>query len=212
MRGASKQNVQQRQRKIGAACESAPRKNEQAVLVQLELSQLRSSKLPSFAREDMPQPTTTAADSSIPFAGFTTADDVSAVSVDTLFLVSSVSTERDRRALLSTPCRRKTSSDMWRRLVNTLRELDLLPEATMQPSSFFVMLLSCHSLLPLGSTILLCCYQPPTRRCSQSSWPSRGSHLTTLEWSLPPLSRRFCSLPMMFSTRFFAWCSVLSNF
>ena len=31
--------------------------------------------------------------------------------------------ERDRRALLSTPCRRKTSSDMWRRLVNLLREL-----------------------------------------------------------------------------------------
>ena len=40
----------------------------------------------------MPQPTTTAADSSIPFAGFTTADDVSVLSVDTLYLESSVST------------------------------------------------------------------------------------------------------------------------
>ena len=38
--------------KNGAACESALRKNGQTVLAQLEPSQLRSSKLPSFARED----------------------------------------------------------------------------------------------------------------------------------------------------------------
>ena len=36
--------------------------------------------------------------------------------------------------------------------------------------------------------------------------------LLALGWSLPPLSRRFCSVPMMCSSRFFAWCSVLSNF
>ena len=82
----------------GAACESALRKNEQTVFAQLELSRLRSSKPPSFAREDfirdtMPQPTTTAADSSIRLASFTKADDVSAFTVDTLHLESSVSTE-----------------------------------------------------------------------------------------------------------------------
>ena len=57
-------------------------------------------KASRFAREDfirgtMPWPTTTAADSSIPFTSFTTADDVSVFAVDTLFLESSVSTERE---------------------------------------------------------------------------------------------------------------------
>ena len=38
--------------KNGAACESALRKNGQTVRAQLELSRLRSSELPGFARED----------------------------------------------------------------------------------------------------------------------------------------------------------------
>ena len=41
-------------KKNGAACESAMRKNGQTVLAQLELSRLRSSMLPGFAREDFP--------------------------------------------------------------------------------------------------------------------------------------------------------------
>ena len=89
--------------KNGAACESALRKNGQTVLAQLEPSQLRSSKLPGFAREDFirarcrnrRQLPPTAANSSISSAGFTTADDVSAFAIDTLCLESSVSTERE---------------------------------------------------------------------------------------------------------------------
>ena len=44
----------------------------------------------------------------------------------------------------------------------------------------------------------LCCCLSPTPRCLQSSRSSHESHLTTLGWSLPPFSRRFCSLLLMF--------------
>ena len=37
-------------------------------------------------------------------------------------------------------------------------------------------------------------------------------HPTTLGWSLPPLSRHFCSPPMMFQAHFVVWCSAFSNF
>ena len=50
------------------------------------------------------------ADSSISSASCTIADDVSALSVDSLFVDSSVPTERDRRTLLSTPKRQHLTS------------------------------------------------------------------------------------------------------
>ena len=57
---------------------------------------------------------------------------------------------------------------------------------------------SCHSQLPMNWTIFLHRCFPPTHRGLQSSWPSHGTHLTTPEWSLPPFSRHFCSLPLFF--------------
>ena len=101
----------------------------------------------------------------------------------------------------------------------SLNSFDLLPQTTIMFSSFFIMptrdLTSSLPFLVLSFSALpgldhLAVLQ--TRRCSQFSWLSHGSHQTTLGWSLPPLSRCFCVLPRMFSSRFFVWCSVLSNF
>ena len=106
----------------------------------------------------------------------------------------------------------------------SLHSFDVLPRATTMSPSFCIYCahrrshkldgFPCPVILGSSMTGPYCCAAAclQTRRCSQSSWPSQRipSDDSWVVTATAPSSLLLFS--MMFSSKFFALCSVLSNF